>query len=85
MEITKDPDGYRGSTYFTKEAHGKLKAGPIWDKNEAFGQCCGFPIEGYQKGGESCPDGNCISGGSGISPQGWRFNICQDSYRCQYV
>jgi hypothetical protein len=39
--------------------------GPMWDYNEAFGLCCGYPIEGYQRGGAS----NGRSGGSAISPQ----------------
>ena len=26
-----------------------------WDYNEAFGQCCGYPIEGWQHGGVSRP------------------------------
>ncbi len=40
--------------------------GPVWDYNEAFGQCCGYPIEGYQRNGNSGPG---HSGGSAISPQ----------------
>lgn len=32
---------------------------------DGFGQCCGFPVEGYQNGGQS----NGTSGGSAISPQ----------------
>jgi hypothetical protein len=39
--------------------------GPMWDYNEAFGLCCGYPIEGYQRGGAS----NGLSGGSALSPQ----------------
>lgn len=41
--------------------------------------CCGYPIDGWQRGGESGPG---TSGGSAISPQGWRFNICVDQGRC---
>lgn len=52
--------------------------GPMWDYNEAFGQCCGYPIEGYDNMGAS----NGTSGGSAISPEGWRFNICQQPERC---
>ena len=54
--------------------------GPIWDYNEAFGECCGYPIEGYLDNGRSGPSG---SGGSAISPEGWRFNICDDPGRCR--
>jgi len=78
-EITKNPDAYRGSTYMHKDC-GKLVAmGPMWDYNEAFGMCCGYPIEGYMKSGESGPG---VSGGSAISTNGWRFNICEDKGRC---
>jgi len=39
-ELSRDVDGYRVSTYFTK-AHlddgGKIHAGPVWDFNIAFG------------------------------------------------
>jgi hypothetical protein len=40
QEITKNPDGYRLSTYFYKQRDsdgGKLVMGPIWDFNEGFG------------------------------------------------
>lgn len=67
--------GYRGSTYFYKDRGGKLMMGPVWDYNEAFGICCGYPIEGWDKGGVSGPG---QSGGSAISPEGWRFNICNE-------
>lgn len=39
-------DGYRGSIKMHKDAGGPLVLGPIWDLNEAFGLCCGYPIEG---------------------------------------
>lgn len=29
-----------------KDLGGPLVLGPIWDLNEAFGICCGYPIEG---------------------------------------
>ena len=41
-------------------------APPAQDFDEAFGTCCGWPIEGYQDGGAS----NGSSGGSAISPEG---------------
>ncbi|CAD7695843.1 unnamed protein product [Ostreobium quekettii] len=77
-EMSKNPDGYRGSTYFHKDAGGPLVAGPAWDYNEAYGQCCGYPIEGYDNDGISTG----VSGGSAISPEGWRFNICIEERRC---
>lgn len=79
VELTKNPDGYRGSTYMHKDRDGPMRMGPAWDYNEAFGLCCGFPIEGYEQLGESGPG---VSGGSAISPEGFRFNICEDRERC---
>ncbi|KAF6264711.1 coth protein-domain-containing protein [Scenedesmus sp. NREL 46B-D3] len=78
-EVTKNPDGYRGSVKLHKDRAGPLVIGPLWDYNEAFGMCCGFPIEGFQQLGSS----NGTSGGSAISAAGWRFNVCQDRGRCK--
>lgn len=80
VEVTKNPDGYRGSTFLFKELDGPIKGGIPWDYNEAYGQCCGYPIEGFENEGKSGPG---VSGGSAISPNGWRFNICEDQERCQ--
>jgi hypothetical protein len=33
-----------------KDREGPLVLGPIWDLNEAFGLCCGYPIEGVLTG-----------------------------------
>lgn len=80
VEMTKNPDAYRGSTYMFKDkGDGKIGFIP-WDYNEAYGMCCGYPIEGYYNRGVSGPG---ISGGSAISEEGWRFNICEDPERCQ--
>jgi hypothetical protein len=37
---------------------------------------------GYMNDGESGPG---ISGGSGISPNGWLFNICKEPERCSSI
>lgn len=79
VELTKSPDGYRGSTYMHKDKDKPFVMGPVWDYNEAYGMCCGYPIDGWQRGGQSGPG---VSGGSAISPEGWRFNICADPGRC---
>jgi CotH kinase protein len=79
VELTKSPDGYRGSTYMHKEKDGPLAMGPVWDYNEAYGECCGYPITGWDNQGQSGPG---LSGGSAISPEGWRFNICDEPERC---
>lgn len=36
-ELSNNVDGYRISTYMNKDKNGKLKMGPIWDFNLAFG------------------------------------------------
>lgn len=79
VELTKNPDGYRGSTFLHKDQDKPLAAGPMWDYNEAFGMCCGYPIEGYWDEGASGPG---VAGGSAISPAGFRFLICEDPERC---
>ena len=42
-ELSNNVDGYRLSTWLTKDKNGKLNMGPIWDFNLAFGNCnyCG--------------------------------------------
>ncbi|KXZ46160.1 hypothetical protein GPECTOR_46g229 [Gonium pectorale] len=78
-ELYKNPDGYRGSVYMSKNVGSPIAFGPPWDYNEAFGVCCGYPIEGFNQGGVSTGS----SGGSAISPEGWRFNICDQPERCK--
>ena len=49
-EITKNPDGFRLSTFMNRDTGGKLKMGPIWDFNLAFGNvdyCDGMNPEGW--------------------------------------
>ncbi len=46
VEATKNVDGFRFSTYFTKERGGKLKMEPVWDWNLSFGNAKGK--QGYQ-------------------------------------
>ena len=44
QEVSKNPDGYRASTYFNKEKitdGGKIKAGPQWDINYGYGNYVG--------------------------------------------
>lgn len=78
-ELVKNPKhSYHGADYIVKDAEKKLAMGPIENVIQGFGQCCGFPIQGYELGGFS----NGSSGGSAISPQGWMFDICNDASRC---
>ena len=49
-EISNNLDGYRLSTYLTKDVDGKLKMGPIWDFDIAFGnhyECKADLTEGW--------------------------------------
>jgi len=48
-EFTKNIDGYRLSTYFYKEKTGKIKAGPPWDYDLAWGNA--YYVEAYYPGG----------------------------------
>ena len=43
-ELSHNPDAYRLSTFMNKEKGGKLKMGPIWDFNLAFGNDSRTPI-----------------------------------------
>lgn len=70
---------HRDSIYMHKDAGKGIAMGPAWDFNEAFGECCGYPLEGYKQGGKSGPG---IAGGGSISPNGWRFLVCEDPERC---
>jgi hypothetical protein len=45
VELTKNIDGFRFSTYYYKNRGGKLNMGPIWDWNLSFGNASGR--EGY--------------------------------------
>ncbi len=61
-EISRNVDGYRLSTYLYKdrvEEDGRLKMGPVWDFNLAFGNanyCNAFYVSGYSANfNEVCP------------------------------
>ena len=41
VEVTKNVDGFRFSTFYHKDRGGKLKMGPLWDWNLSFGNCNG--------------------------------------------
>jgi len=58
-ELSNNVDGYRLSTFMHKDKNGKLKMGPIWDFNLAFGNadyCSGGDINVWAyKFNERCP------------------------------
>ena len=37
QELTKNPDGFISSTYFSVPENGKITAGPVWDYDSSFG------------------------------------------------
>ena len=41
VEVTKNIDGFRFSTFYYKDRGGKIKMGPIWDWNLSFGNANG--------------------------------------------
>jgi CotH kinase protein/Chitobiase/beta-hexosaminidase C-terminal domain/Fn3 associated len=41
VEVTKNVDGFRFSTFFHKDRGGKIRMGPVWDWNLSFGNCNG--------------------------------------------
>jgi hypothetical protein len=41
VEVTKNIDGFRFSTYFQKDRGGRIKAQPVWDWNLSFGNANG--------------------------------------------
>jgi hypothetical protein len=50
VELSKDIDGFRFSTFYFKDRGGRLKMGPIWDWNLSFGNANareGFNPEGW--------------------------------------
>ena len=50
IEVTKEVDAYRLSTYMHKDAGRKLRAGPIWDLNLGYGNadfCNGMDPSGF--------------------------------------
>ena len=59
-EVSKNPDGFRLSTFMHKDKGEKLKMGPIWDFNLAFGNvnyCNGASTEGWtHRFNEVCPN-----------------------------
>ena len=52
QELAKNVDAYRSSTYFHKFPGGKLRLGPVWDFNQAYGNASynerAVAIEGWR-------------------------------------
>ncbi len=52
QELAKNVDAYRSSTYFHKFPGGKLRLGPLWDFNQAYGNASydegAMEVEGFR-------------------------------------
>jgi hypothetical protein len=52
QELAKNVDAYRSSTYFHKFPGGKLRLGPVWDFNQAYGNASynerAMAVEGWR-------------------------------------
>ena len=78
-EISKNVDGYRISTYLHKDKKskgGKLKAGPVWDYDIAFGNadyCNGNTTDGWAY------EFNDICGGPWLVPFWWKKLMTEDT------
>jgi hypothetical protein len=47
IELTKNVDGFRLSTYFHKDRGGKLVMGPVWDYDLSLGNAAGYWNDGW--------------------------------------
>ncbi len=78
-EISKNTDGYRLSSYFSKDRDDRdprLKMGPVWDFNIAFGigdYCEGQFTSGWAK------DFNDVCGGDSWVIHFWWEKLCRDT------
>lgn len=78
-ELTRNVDGYRISTYFSKDKNskgGKLKMGPVWDYDIAYGNanyCDGWKTDGWGF------DFNVVCGGDGLQIPFWWNKLMEDT------
>lgn len=47
VEMTKNVDGFRLSTYYHKDRNGKLVMGPVWDYDLSLGNAAGYWNDGW--------------------------------------
>ncbi len=88
LEIQKNADGLRLSTYMNKDRNGKLAMGPIWDCNLTYGNAYylpGFGIEWYHRADSVYEDWFNDNSMSGIKYT-WYDRMLQDSdYKMRYA
>ena len=76
-EFTSNVDVYHLSTFFHKDRCGKLRAGPIWDYNLAFGYDAFGNRSGY--------DVWQFDNGDNVGPRFWKDLFDTDDFRCYFA
>ena len=76
-EFTSNVDVYHLSTFFHKDRCGKLRAGPIWDYNLAFGYDAFGNRSGY--------DVWQFDNGDNVGPRFWKDLFDTDAFRCYFA
>ena len=76
-EFTSNVDVYHLSTFFHKDRCGKLRAGPIWDYNLAFG------YDAF--GNRSRYDVWQFDNGDNVGPRFWTDLFNTDEFRCYFA
>ena len=76
-EFTSNVDVYHLSTFFHKDRCGKLRAGPIWDYNLAFGYDAFGNRSGY--------DVWQFDNGDNVGPRFWKDLFDTDVFRCYFA
>lgn len=76
-EFSSNVDVYQLSTYFHKDDQGKLRAGPIWDYNLAYGH--------DEFGDRSRYDVWQFDNGDNTGPKFWKDMFDTDLFRCYFA
>ena len=76
-EFTSNVDVYSLSTFFHKDRNGKLRAGPVWDYNLAFGYDAFGNRSGYDVWQFNNQDNN--------GPKFWKDLFDTDAFRCYFA
>ena len=76
-EFTSNVDVYSLSTFFHKDRNGKLRAGPVWDYNLAFGYDAFGNRSGYDVWQFNNQDNN--------GPKFWKDLFDTDVFRCYFA
>ncbi|MGL1887915.1 MAG: CotH kinase family protein [Reichenbachiella sp.] len=81
-ELSSNVDAYQLSTYFHKDKNGKLRAGPLWDLNLAYGRDLGFRWGSIFD--RSKPDVWQFDNGDNVGSKFWLDLYRNDEYRCYW-